>query len=58
MRQLTIQAVEITPQIVRPSATVVISVLVAEIIPSLVTVDGRYLETVNGTSIEVLELET
>lgn len=56
MRQLAIQSVEITPQIVRASTNFVISVLVAEIIPAITTVDGRYIETVGGSCIEVLDL--
>lgn len=56
MRQLAIQSVQMTPQIVRASTNFVISVFVAEIIPVIETVDGNYLKAVDGAHIEVLEL--
>lgn len=56
MRQLAIQSVELTPKIVRTSTNFVISVFVAEIIPAITTVDGRYIETVGGSCIEALDL--
>lgn len=56
MRQLAIQSAELTPKIVRTSTNFVISVFVAEIIPAIATVDGRYIETVSGSCIEALDL--